>query len=168
MLIRKSKVEDVKDIVEIFDQARQYFKDNKIDQWQGFYPDEMEALEDIENNIGYVVTDKGRVIGYFALSFDGEDNYTHLISGNWLNDEPYGVIHRIALRNDYKGKNISNYIYEYCKEQCVNNKIYNLRIDTHQDNNKMLNSIKRFGFIECGITKVEDGGLRIVFQLLFN
>ena len=49
MILRKTKTTDIPRVMEIINQAKQYFKENDIDQWQDGYPNNMTIQEDIKN-----------------------------------------------------------------------------------------------------------------------
>lgn len=40
MILRQTKLEDISRVMEIINQAKCYFKENGIDQWQDGYPNE--------------------------------------------------------------------------------------------------------------------------------
>src|SRR5574344_1827999 len=84
------------------------------------------------------------------------DTYIEL-PGKWLNDEPYGTIHRIA--SDGVTKGVFATAFSFCKS-----KIYNIRIDTHRDNFVMQNNLVTKGFVRCGLIYIEDGSERVAFQ----
>ena len=77
--------------------------------------------------------------------------------GQWLNDKPYGVIHRIA--SDGKTKGIGSFCVNWVVSQCGN-----VRIDTHRDNVVMQNMLKKNGFQYCGIIHIENGEERLAYQ----
>ena len=80
-------------------------------------------------------------------------------NGAWLNDEPYGAIHRIG--SDGEAKGIFAAAINYCKGQ-----IKNLRIDTHEKNQTMRYLLAKHGFKEVGTIYIEDGSPRIAFHLV--
>lgn len=79
------------------------------------------------------------------------------IKGSWLNDEPYGTIHRIASSNTKKG------VLKEAIDFATSNKI-DIRIDTHRNNTIMQHLLDKYGFIKCGTIYVEDGTARIAYQ----
>ena len=40
---------------------------------------------------------------FFYYAFENDVTYTTIYDGNWLNDAPYGVVHRIASDGTVKG-----------------------------------------------------------------
>ena len=49
MILRPTKIEDISRVIDIINQAKTYFKNNDIDQWQDGYPNE----ETIEKDIAF-------------------------------------------------------------------------------------------------------------------
>ena len=79
------------------------------------------------------------------------------IDGKWLNDEEYGVVHRIASNGKEKG--IAHLVFDWALNKCPN-----LRIDTHEVNIPMRTLLIKEGFKECGIITIADGTLRIAYH----
>ncbi len=86
---------------------------------------------------------------------------SYIEDGNWLSDEPYGTIHRIASDGTVSG--VVKMAVEYCRKT-----ILNLRIDTHEKNKTMQHVVEKIGFIRCGIIYLEDGSPRIAYQLIMG
>ena len=62
--------------------------------------------KDIENDNNYVCIDyDGRIIGAFFFNYgkDIEPTYSEITEGSWIDDSPYGVIHRLATDGSTKG-----------------------------------------------------------------
>ena len=51
---RKATIDDLDKIMSIVEDARELFKNDKIPQWQGSYPDEERFKEDINNEEAYL------------------------------------------------------------------------------------------------------------------
>lgn len=167
MKVRKGIKNDIPKIMEAIKAAKEHLKEMGVDQWQSEYPEEIDFIEDMENDVCYVLEDQEfGVVGCMALSFDGDETYDVLKEGEWITDYDYGVIHRIAIAKEFKGKKCANYLLEFSKEKSIDIGIKSIRIDTHKDNKSMLKWIENSGFKKCGITTVEDGSERIVFEMV--
>lgn len=157
--IRKSTLEDVPDILKIFECARKFMRlNNNLSQWSDSYPSEIDVLKDISNGQGYVgVNKEGKIVMTFAFIKGEDPTYKTIYEGKWLNNDEYGTIHRIASNGKCRG--VLKSACEYCfTETC------NIRIDTHQDNSPMIKALDNLGFIKCGIIMCRDGSPRIAFQ----
>ena len=74
-----------------------------------------------------------------------------------MNDEPYGVIHRLASGGEVRG--VARFVFDWC---C--NQVENIRVDTHADNRKMQELLTSFGFTRCGVIIASDGYPRFAYQ----
>ncbi len=164
MQIRKTKLEDIKDIMEIIDDGKKHLASLGASQWQNGYPNTSSFENDISHNESYVLIDSdNKVVGCMALSFRGEWTYD-VIDGAWLTDRPYGVIHRIAIDNSKKGQGLANILLQRAEEIALENNILSMRIDTHEKNESMIKWIKRNGFTYCGTVIVSDKTPRVAFE----
>ncbi len=166
MRLRKSTSMDLSEIMKIIRQAQESLRLQNIDQWQNQYPNEDTILSDIEHGYSYVLYDEvsERVVATVAVSFDGEETYQNIANGSWAYNEPYGVIHRIAVHNEYLCKGIAALLISKIQELALNQGVFHLRVDTHKDNVPMQKLLKKFEFIQCGIIYTKDGAERIAFE----
>ena len=80
-----------------------------------------------------------------------------MASGSWLNDRPYGVVHRITSAPGTRG--VASFCLAWCFAQCGN-----IRIDTHRNNIPMQKTLIKNGYRVCGTIYLENGDERIAFQ----
>ena len=66
MKIELSTRENLKDILNIINQAKLYMKENGINQWNEDYPKIKSLENDILNKNSYVVKDGDKIIGTFV------------------------------------------------------------------------------------------------------
>ena len=165
MKIRHSEEWDVPRMMEIYAYARAFMAEHgNPNQWGPTnWPPEDLIRQDIRNGNSYVcLNDKDKVIGtfFFIHGQDIEPTYLNITDVCWLDDSPYGVVHRIA--GDGSEKGIGAFCLNWAYEQCGH-----LRIDTHGDNTVMQNLLGKLGFVRCGtIYVVEDNYPRIAFEKL--
>ena len=149
--------------MEIYAYARSFMAQHgNPNQWgPNQWPPESLLYEDIQEGNSYVITnDRDDVIGTFYLIFgkDIEPTYREITDGAWLEDSPYGVVHRIAADGSEKG--IGTYCLSWALAKCGH-----IRIDTHGDNKVMQNLLKKMGFVPCGTIYVEqDDYPRIAYE----
>ena len=158
MYIRKTTMEDLPRLEEIFAYARAQMKKNgNPNQWGDHRPARETLINDIHHEISHVLVEDDKIYGTFVF-FIGDDPTYHVIEdGAWLNDEPYGVIHRVASDGTKKG--MMGQVTAYAKSQCSN-----LRIDTHHDNHIMQHAVEKYGFKKCGIIYTDDGTARLAYH----
>lgn len=157
MDIRKATPEDLPVIRQIFAEAREYMRAHgNPNQWVNGYPQDERILMDMELGACNVCLENGEILGVFSY-FPGPDpTYAYIEDGAWPDDRPYGVIHRVAVRSHRKG--IASFCYDYALSQCPV-----LRIDTHHDNLPMQNSLRKNGFVRCGVIFLANGAPRVAF-----
>jgi GNAT superfamily N-acetyltransferase len=165
MLFRKSSINDLSEIMEIFHHARIYLKENGVDQWQNGYPHENIIRDDIEKEYSYVLVKEGVIIGTAALFFDGEKTYNY-IKGSWLTSGSYGTVHRVAVSSAYRNTGAASIMMKHIEQLCTENNAQSIRIDTHEDNKTMRRFLEKCGFKYCGIIYLEDGSERVAFEKL--
>lgn len=167
MILKKSVKSDIPRIMDIIKQAQAYFKEQNIDQWQNGYPNEEVINNDIEKEQSYIMIKDNEILATTVISFQKELSYKNIVNGKWLTNEDYGVIHRIAVDNNYKGLGISNKIIKCAEEICLEKGIHSIKVDTHEKNISMQNLLKKNGFKYCGIIYLADGAERIAFEKTF-
>lgn len=168
MKLLQATKDDVNQLFHCIEEARSYFKENKIPQWQSKqYPSIHHIFQDIEKGQSYVVKEDDQVIATAAISLEKDPNYIH-IEGHWLKDENYMVVHRIAILPTWKGKQVGKLFIEYAKKKALAFGYASVRIDTHPKNQAMIRLIEKCGFTYCGIIYVEDGTPRNAYELLVS
>ena len=65
-------------------------------QWPDNYLAAEDVPEDIATQKGVALKQDDSVAGYLYIGFDGNPAYPE-IKGAWRYDEPYAVVHRIAI-----------------------------------------------------------------------
>lgn len=157
--IRSSTYSDLPQLLQIYKTARQFMKQNgNAGQWVDGYPREELLINDIEQGHSYVcLNEYNEITGTFYYITGEEPTYLNIYEGAWLNNDPYGVIHRIASSGKEKG--IAEICINWSLEKCRN-----LRIDTHRDNKVMQSILQKLEFAYCGIIYLENGDERLAYQ----
>ena len=150
--------------------AVQFLHDSGVNQWQDGYPNEEVLKSDIAAGKSYVLTDGGKVVGMVALSFLPDHCYDD-ITGAWLNDEPYAVIHRSAVSSSVRGRGCGRLLYEECEKLASANGYKNIRVDTHRDNLVMNSMLTKYGYKMCGtifVDTAEFDAIRNAYQKILD
>lgn len=157
MIIRIAKMDDFDKVFSVINIAKKsmYLAGNF--QWKKDYPSEDIIRQDIRQKYCYVCESNNHIIASFSFIPGPDPTYEVILNGEWINDQPYYVIHRIASSGEVKG--IGEIIIKYCKDQCKN-----IRIDTHSDNTVMQYLLDKLNFQYCGIIYTSDGTQRLAYQ----
>ncbi|MBP3710303.1 MAG: GNAT family N-acetyltransferase [Treponema sp.] len=149
MKLQGANVNDTQQIMALIEQAKKFLASRGVDQWQDGYPQEADILNDLKTGKGYVIKDGQTVIAYCCIDFNGERAYDTL-NGSWLNDEPYIVIHRIAVDDAVKGQGVASALFHEAEVFALAHNIKNIRIDTDNDNAIMKHILEKFDYTYCG------------------
>ncbi len=160
MIVRKAEFNDLQEISEIYESARRFMSDTgNPNQWGKTNPPYARTEADLRENNLYVVEEDCDILAVFYYNFADDPTYKIIYDGQWLNDHPYGVIHRIAVSDKARGKGVAGICFDFAFNNCKN-----LKIDTHRDNIPMQKALAKHGFIQCGIIHLANGDERIAFQ----
>lgn len=162
--ITHSREEDIEEIMSVYESAKSFMRrEGNMTQWTGGYPSREIILRDMVagNHFSYKDPSTGQLLMVFSFIKGDDPTYACIEDGEWLNNEPYGTVHRIASSGHQGG------MLERCLGYCAG-QVDNLRIDTHSDNHSMQKALQRTGFTRCGIIYIADGSPRIAFQKIFR
>lgn len=168
MEIRQAKYEDIEKIMLIINQAKKYFIDEEIFQWNLDYPNNNTIKNDIDKDVSFVVIDKGNIVGTFAFIIGEDMCYKNIYDGKWITNDIYATIHRLAIDNNYKRRGIGDKIIKYSQDCCIKNNISSLRIDTHRLNIPMIKLIEKNKFSYCGIIKTDYSSDRVAYEKILK
>ena len=156
MCVRIANQRDVPRILKLYATARDFMRrSGNPTQWPDDYPSLADVTADIGHRSLYVCENNGEVQAVFFFAQGPDPTYAH-IDGSWLNEEPYGVVHRIAAQ---EGSGAGRACIQWACTQ-----VLNLRIDTHEKNVPMRHVLTQLGFAECGTIICEDGTPRIAYH----
>ena len=158
VMIRAGAAADIAAVLGVYEASRRYMRaTGNLTQWNDGYPSRSDVEADIAAGNLYVGEFEGEIVMAFAFIVGDDPTYRIIEQGRWLNDRPYGTIHRLGSNGRCGG------MLAACVEYCFG-RVDNLRLDTHADNRPMLTAAERLGFIRCGIIYCRDGSPRIAFQ----
>lgn len=129
---------DLEYVLELFEKAIQYQKENNYIGWQSMDKEFIET--DIHKGLLYKVVSEEKILGIFCVCFVDKLIWRDKENGNAI------YLHRIVLNREYAGakvfKTILHWAINYSK---VNNLNY-VRMDTWAENSKLIDYYKKYGF----------------------
>ena len=162
MEIRLSTYDDLNEILKIYKRARDFMrKTGNPTQWKHNRPTDESVIRDIKDKHNYVIYEDDVIYGVFSFYIGKDIYYDKIVDGYWLNDEEYGVIHKVASAGVKKG------IMDTCLS-FAEGKTKNIRIDTHRDNKIMQKILDKHDYVKCGTIFVDDGTPRIAYQKIIK
>ncbi|MCL2493036.1 MAG: GNAT family N-acetyltransferase [Clostridiales bacterium] len=162
LIIRRSTEADIAAVLQIYADARDFMRENgNPEQWRDDYPPlEVVEFDASANGQGFVCERDGEILSAFCFHTGDDPDYA-VIEGAWLNNAPYGSMHRLAVKRG--GRGIGGFCIGWALAQCGN-----LRADTHENNAPMLRLFEKLGFCRCGRVWIRGGEERIAFQKCDN
>jgi len=162
MNIRKTKPEEIRRLMEIYEYARAFMVNTgNPRQWDAYgWPPQELIEQDIKDGNSYVCVKDGRIVGTFCYSYGKkiEPTYDVIENGSWIGDDTYGVVHRLAGDGSVKG--IGAFCLDWAYQQSGH-----IRVDTHEDNKVMQNLFAKLNFQYCGIIHIEkDPDIRLAYE----
>ena len=159
MQIRKTRPEELAAVMGMYEEARQFMRENgNPTQWGTTEPRRERIEQDIRQGNSYVCECDGRIAATFFFAVMEDPTYAKIYDGAWAEDAPYGVVHRITT--DRKTKGAASFCLSWAFAQAGGH----LRIDTHADNIVMQKLLAKNGFAFRGIIYVEDGTARRAYE----
>ena len=98
-IFRKATMADVPVIMCLIDEARAIMRScGNVNQWIDGYPSQETIENDISNGHCYLCVEQGsgEIVASFAFIPGPEPTYREIFDGEWLDDKPYHVVHRLA------------------------------------------------------------------------
>lgn len=159
---RKGTVRELDAAMALIDQAKAFLRAQGVDQWQSGYPDRDCLRSDLERGNGYFCVEGGAVVGYLCADFAGEPAYETL-NGAWLTEQPYVVVHRMALDDRVKGRGLASRAFALVEALAKERGVHSFKVDTDRDNRVMRHLLEKNGFTYCGTIRF-DNSEKIAFE----
>lgn len=161
LIFRQAQSCEADRIMQIIRQAQARMNVAGSRQWQDGYPAPGHISADIGRNCGYILCKPDTegplaVIAYGAVVFDGEPAYDS-IDGQWLTDEAYVLVHRMAVAAEEQGRGVATEFLQRVEALARERGVRSFRIDTNFDNRTMLGLLERTGFTYCGKVAYRSG-----------
>ncbi len=158
LIMRLAREEDLDACAALYDAARTFMHANgNPTQWPGVYPVRSDAEGDWRAGHLWVAEREGTVVACMSVMPGPDPTYAQIDGEGWLDDEPYTVMHRLAVGDKGRGTGSA------CLRWLVS-RYGNVRADTHADNLPMQHALEKAGFVRRGIITVEDGTPRLAYH----
>ena len=148
-ILRKAQIPEAEIIWQILQQAIERRRKDGSNQWQDGYPNLEVVKTDISLGKGYVLEIDNAIAAYAALVFNDEPAYNEII-GDWLTNDDFLVIHRVAVSNDFLGKGIAVLLFQKLEDFAKENQVFSIKVDTNFDNLAMLHILEKLDYQYCG------------------
>ena len=149
MEMRQAARGDMPRVMEIMAAARLYQRACGFVQWEDGYPAEADIRRDIDSGAARVFVASGEIMGYASLAV-GDASYDEH-PGLWRYAGEYGVIHRLALAPQQRGKGRGEELFALMENEYRDRGIRTVRADTGAANAVMQRLLTRCGYEPRGL-----------------
>ena len=135
-------------------------KKSLIPQWELDYPRLINFAGDVVSKSIYIYKDNGKIVGSCTVLPENDPPYKTIDS--WIKNNSL-VIHRMLVHPEYRKLGIAKAFIDNAVMLCKQGKYESIKIDTHLENYKMRNFLKKNGFIELDYLESID---RLAYELV--
>lgn len=158
--IRRADPADLDAVASIYDAARAFMRahGNEV-QWVAGYPSRATAERDLKGGWLWVLDEGSGPAAVMSVMPGPDRTYASIEGAPWLNDEPYWVMHRLAVAESGHGRGAAMLSWLCARHD-------NVRADTHELNLPMRRALERAGFVRRGTVTCDDGTLRVAYHFV--
>ncbi len=143
-MIRKAKLVEIPQILELTRACGVHLADQGIHQWNEHYPTENEFKTDIARGELYVLFVKDSIIGVIALSTIMDSEYKSI---SWLSpNEKNLYVHRLAITPAFQGKGFAQQLMSFAEAYARNEHFTSIRLDTFSQNKRNQEFYEKRGY----------------------
>ena len=147
-MIRRAKLPEIKDILQITRACALKMAENGIYQWNEQYPTEDAFLNDFERNELYVKDYNHQIIGAIVISTHMDEEY---IPVKWLTPNGNSTyIHRVCIHPSHQGKGFAQNMMNFAEDYSKNNGFESVRLDTFSQNERNQRFYEQRGYQKLG------------------
>lgn len=148
---RLAQTADSSAILAIIEQAKELLKQTGSPQWQDGYPNQATILTDIALKQAYVLCNEAKIIATIAIKLLEEETYQKIYGGAWKYTGSYASLHRLAIDQNYAGKNIGTLLIQAAEQQLRSQHIAVARVDTHYLNKRAISLFLKNQYEYAGV-----------------
>ncbi|HDR7793973.1 TPA: GNAT family N-acetyltransferase [Bacillus luti] len=150
-IIRMATEKESDSIITLLKEVAQWLQKKEVNQWQYLLGEEAtdEILEGIREKYTYVVMKEDEMVGTVTVSSKQNEWDKRIFGKEEVSNSLY--IHRFAVKREYKGNGIGEWILRWIEENVQRDKEY-LKLDCVQHNRTLNDFYKKSGFEYVGST----------------
>lgn len=172
IFMRLAQIKDLTTIYDLILQGKKLLAADQIPQWQGDYPQKTDLQRDITKKYAYVLLKGDQLVGSATLFQEPDPNYQQIFAGNWQKGPAakYATIHRITIDPHFSGQHLGDFFFSNLVSEAYRLGFREIRIDTHEKNQRMRHLIAKAGFSYSGIVYMnrDPHDQRLAYQLFLK
>lgn len=147
-MIRRAKISEISDILNLTRACAFHMIKNGIQQWNEEYPSKEAFENDIARSELFVLEKKGSIIGTIVITTLMDDEYRTI---QWLTNNSKNIyIHRLSVLPDQQGKGYAQKLMDFAEQYAKENKFSSIRLDTFSQNKRNQRFYETRGYHKLG------------------
>ena len=153
MNYRLATWEDLTEISNMIEAAKQLMSEQGIEQWDDIYPVCEDFEEDIKKKTMYVAMKDAQLAAIYVISEECDDEY---LKCEWENQKPC-IIHRFCVSPSFQNNGIGAIVLNHIETQLVESGYDSVRLDVFTQNPYALRLYEKNGYIKRGYADWRKG-----------
>ena len=170
-MIRLAKTDELDKLYVFYNEIIDHQKYDKYGaSWtKDVYPSRDDLKKHLENDLFYVMEEKGRYAGAGCISLHEDENYLNAPWSMKLNEDEIAVLHLLAIHPDFRGQGLSKKLLKHIIED-TSGKVKAIHLDVISGNDMAVKMYEKVGFHSIGLYEVyyEDTGDVMVNLMEYN
>jgi len=147
-MIRRAKIEEIQEILELTKACAQHMIDKGIYQWNDNYPSEQAFRKDISRAELYLIEELGKIVGVIAITPLIDEEYLPV---QWTTKNGNNLyIHRLAVHPDFQGRGYAQKLMSFAETLAREKLCDSIRLDTFSKNYRNQRFYEQRGYIKLG------------------
>ena len=148
IIVSKAEMDDLSEIVEIYEKAIKHMNECNINQWDEVYPNENIFFKDILKKQLYVGRMDEEIVSVFCVNTEYNESYDTV---EWQYPElKYKVIHRFCVKPEYQNQGIGYATMQVIDERLKAKGVQAVRMDYFSENPYAQKLLQKVGFDVVG------------------
>ncbi len=159
---RLATTDDLTEICNMIEAAKQLMSDQGIEQWDDIYPVCEDFEEDIKKETMYVVMKDTQLAAIYVISEECDDEY---LKCEWENKKPC-IIHRFCVAPSFQNSGIGTTVLSHIEEQLMEAGYDSVRLDVFTRNPYALRLYEKNGYVKRGYADWRKGRFLLMEKTL--
>ena len=153
MHYRLATMDDLTEICNMIEAAKQHMSEQGIEQWDDIYPVCEDFEEDINKKTMYVVIKDTQFAAIYAISEECDDEY---FKCEWENRKPC-IIHRFCVSPAFQNNGVGAIVLNHIETRLIEAGYDSVRLDVFTQNPYALRLYEKNGYIKRGYAEWRKG-----------
>ncbi len=148
-MIRRAKIQEIPEIMELTKACSDHMSEQGIFQWNEHYPNQEAFKKDILRNELYVFAESDQILGVIAITPIMDEEYKPV---QWLTGNDNNIyIHRLAVHPGHQGLGYAQKLMSFAEALAYEKRYSSIRLDTFSQNTRNQRFYEKRGYV-----KLED------------